>query len=102
MYCVKELYNKAIIDKNDIEGINLRGKIQLEYYKTINNLMSDDYKKYGIKIVKKYKKIHKEMIESKEIDNLSNEETTIDTLLNILVNNKVTPIALDDVLADLI
>ena len=101
MYCVRELYNKTIIDKNDIEGINLKGKIQLEYYKTTNNLI-DDYKKYGIKVVKRHKKIYKEMIESKEIDNISNEETKIDTLLSILVNNKVTPIALDDVLADLI
>jgi len=94
----KELYDKTTINRNDIEEINLRGKIQLEYYKTIN----DDNKKYGIKIVKKQKKICKEMIESKEIDNISDEEIKINTLLNILVNNKVTPIALDDVLADLI
>ncbi len=98
MCYTKELYDKTTINRNDIEEINLRGKIQLEYYKTKN----DDNKKYGIKIVKKQKKICKEMIESKEIDNISDEEIKINTLLNILVNNKVTPIALDDVLADLI
>ena len=102
VYCIKELYDKAIIDKNDIEGINIRGKIQLEYYKTTNNLINDEYKKYGIKIVKKHKKIYKEMIESKEIDNISDEETKVERLLKLLVSNKVTPIGLDDVLSDLI
>lgn len=100
MCCIKEFYDQATINKEDLEGRGLIGKIQLEYYKTINDIFSKE--RYGIKIIKRQRKIYKEMIESKQIDNISKEESQIENLLQILVNNKVTPIGLEDVLADLI
>ena len=100
MCCTKEFYDQTTISKGDLEGRGLIGKIQLEYYKTTNDILEKE--RYGINIIKKQRRIHKQMIESKQIDNISKEETQIENLLQILVNNKVTPIGLEDVLADLI
>ena len=89
---IKELYGEAIIDSRDSEELNIGERIKLEYYKTISKLFANGNREtYGIGIVKKYKDTKKEKIEKQT-----------EKLLKILINNKVTPIALDDVLTDLI
>lgn len=100
---IKELYGEAIIDSRDSEELNIGERIKLEYYKTISKLFANGNREiYGIGIVKKYKDTKKEKIESREINNILLEEKQTEKLLKILINNKVTPIALDDVLTDLI
>ena len=96
---IKELYGEAIIDSRDSEELNIGERIKLEYYKTISKLFANGNREtYG----KKYKDTKKEKIESREINNILLEEKQTEKLLKILINNKVTPIALDDVLTDLI
>ena len=96
---IKELYGEAIIDSRDSEELNIGERIKLEYYKTISKLFANGNREtYGIGIVKKYKDTKKEKIESREINNILLEEKQTEKLLKILINNKVTPIALDDVL----
>ena len=100
---IKELYGEAIIDSRDSEELNIGERIKLEYYKTISKLFANGNREtYGIRIVKKYKDTKKQKIESREINNILLEEKQTEKLLKILINNKVTPIALDDVLTDLI
>ena len=100
---IKELYGEAIIDSRDSEELNIGERIKLEYYKTISKLFANENREtYRISIVKKYKDTKKEKIESREINNILLEEKQTEKLLKILINNKVTPIALDDVLTDLI
>lgn len=100
---IKELYGEAIIDSRDSEELNIGERIELEYYKTISKLFANGNREtYGIGIVKKYKDTKNEKIESREINNILLEEKQTEKLLKILINNKVTPIALDDVLTDLI
>lgn len=100
---IKELYGEAIIDSRDSEELNIGERIKLEYYKTISKLFANGNREtYGIGIVKKYKDTKKKKIESREINNILLEEKQTEKLLKILINNKVTPIALDDVLTDLI
>lgn len=100
---IKELYGEAIIDSRDSEELNIGERIKLEYYKAISKLFANGNREtYGIGIVKKYKDTKKEKIESREINNILLEEKQTEKLLKILINNKVTPIALDDVLTDLI
>lgn len=100
---IKELYGEAIIDSRDSEELNIGERIKLEYYKTISKLFANGNREtYGTGIVKKYKDTKKEKIESREINNILLEEKQTEKLLKILINNKVTPIALDDVLTDLI
>ena len=100
---IKELYGEAIIDSRDSEELNIGERIKLEYYKTISKLFANGNREtYGIGIVKKCRNNGKEKFESREINNILVEEKQTEKLLKILVDNKVTPIALDDVLTDLI
>ena len=96
--CLEEALSN-FVNMRETEG----ERIKLEYYKTISKLFANGNREtYGIGIVKKYKDTKKEKIESREINNILLEEKQTEKLLKILINNKVTPIALDDVLTDLI
>ena len=96
----KSFFGKTIIDSSDSEEINSDEKIELEYYKT-NNLTKTDDKKYGIAVLKRDIKKNESNIETKIVNNISNEENTISRLLEILMINKVTPISVDDVISDI-
>ena len=65
-----------------------------------------NYKQFDLNaannVAKKLRELRKEKFESREINNILVEEKQTEKLLKILVDNKVTPIALDDVLTDLI
>ena len=103
MDSIREFYGETTIDEKDSEELNLGEKIKLEYYKTISKLFINEGKEtYGIGIVKKCRNNGKEKFESREINNILVEEKQTEKLLKILVDNKVTPIALDDVLTDLL
>ena len=96
----KSFFGKTVIDSSDSEEIENDEKIELEYYET-RHLVNENERKYGIEIVKKKEKCEKFNIESKIINNISNEEKTINKLLQILMLNKVTPITVDDVISDI-
>ena len=103
MDSIREFYGETTIDEKDSEELNLGAAIKLEYYKKKRKLFINESKKtYGIGIVKKCRNNGKEKFESREINNILVEEKQTEKLLKILVDNKVTPIALDDVLTDLI
>ncbi len=96
----KSFFGRTIIDRSDSEELSEDEKIELEYYET-HNLAEKNERKYGIEIVKKKEKDEKFNIESKIINNISNEEQKINKLLNILMINKVTPITVDDIISDI-
>lgn len=96
----KSFFGKTVIDSSDSEEIENDEKIELEYYET-RQLVKEHERKYGIEIVKRKEKCEKFNIESKIVNNISNEEKTIDKLLQILMVNKVTPITVDDVISDI-
>ena len=52
-------------------------------------------------MLRKGEKSEKFNIESKIVNNISNEEQVIDRLLEILMLNKVTPISVDDIISDI-
>ena len=85
----KSLFGRTVIDSSDSEEID--DKIELEYYET-SNLVEENGRKYGIEVVKKEKGNKKFNIESKIVNNISNEEKHI---------NKVTPISVDDIISDI-
>ena len=95
----KRLFGKTIIDSSDSDEIKDNEKIELEYYET-RNLVGKSTRKYGIEVIKKKEMDEKFNIESKIVDNISNEVTKIDRLLEILMLNKVTPISVDDIISD--
>ena len=96
----KSFFGKTIIDRSDSEELNENEKIELEYYET-HNLAENNERKYGIEIVKTKEKNEKFNIESKVINNISNEEQEVNKLLNILMLNKVTPVSVDDIISDI-
>ena len=96
----KSLFGKTIIDKSDSDDLKENEKIELEYYET-HNLAEKSEREYGIEIVKTKEKNEKFNIESKVINNISNEEQKVNKLLNILMLNKVTPVSVDDIISDI-
>ena len=100
---MKTFFGGMFMNKENLRKEGILYPVKLEYYKTISKLFANGNREtYGIGIVKKYKDTKKEKIESREINNILLEEKQTEKLLKILINNKVTPIALDDVLTDLI
>ena len=103
MLDLRKLYGKVTIEGEDFEynqNPKQQEKIFLEYYKT-KNAQTNDEKKYGIEVIKKEE--NKDGItREKTVENgISNNEKVIDKLLEILIENKVTPITTKDVITDL-
>ena len=95
----KSFFGRTIIDSSDAEEVEEIDEIELEYYKT-HNLAERNERKYGIEIAKILKN-EKFNIESKIVNNISNEEKEISRLLEILMLNKVTPVTVEDVISDI-
>ena len=98
MNYLKKLYGKTVIDGSDSEELTKDNKIELEYYQIKNETSS---KPYGIEIVKR--KIENDImnIEEKTVRHICNEEKESNKLLEILMSNKVTPVAVEDIIEDL-
>lgn len=97
MKYLKKLYGKTVIDSSDSEELLVNHKIELEYYQIKNETPS---KPYGIKIVKRNIENNIMNIEEKTVRHICNGEEDNNRLLKILISNKVTPVAVDDVIED--
>ena len=91
-------YGAAVLNE---AGIN---EVVLEYYKskkyTFRKAKLKTY--YGITIVKREYKKDKVNLEKNTVKQISTNENKIKKLLEVLKTYKVTPIALNDVLTDLL
>lgn len=97
MKYLKKLYGKTVIDSSDSEELLVNHKIELEYYQIKNKTPS---KPYGIKIVKRNIENNIMNIEEKTVRHICNGEEANNRLLKILISNKVTPVAVDDIIED--
>lgn len=98
MNYLKKFYGRTVIDGSDSEELATDHKIELEYYQIKNETSS---KPYGIEIVKKRMENDILNIEEKTVRHICNEEDNNNKLLEILMLNKVTPVAVDDIIQDL-
>ena len=96
----KSFFGRTIIDSSDSDELRDCEKIELEYYET-HNLAEKNERKYGIEVIKRKDEKEKFNIETKVINNISNEEKDVNKLLEILMINKVTPITVDDIISDI-
>ena len=96
----KSFFGRTIIDSSDSDELRDSEKIELEYYETHNQAEKNE-RKYGIEVIKKKHEKEKINIETKVINNISNEEKDVNKLLEILMINKVTPITVDDIISDI-
>ena len=94
----KSLFGRTVIESSDYDDVS--DDIELEYYET-HNIAGKNNRKYAIEVVKSEEKSERFNIESKIVNNISNEENKIKSLLKILMLNKVTPISVDDVISDI-
>lgn len=101
----KICYGKAYLNKRELEGNNIKNRIELEYYSTKkrkHHFLREDTETYGIEIVKKEYQGKKVNIEKEKIDKISDKKSTIESILNKLKKFKVTPITLKDVVEDML
>ena len=102
MHNLRTFFGKTTINNEDAEQANF-DRMYLEYYKNVNEReIKKDEKPYGVTIIKKTQIGKLLEIEEKEVKNILNRENDVDNILKLLVEYKVTPIGLDDVLQDLV
>lgn len=102
MHNLRTFFGKTTINNEDEEQANF-DRMYLEYYKNVNEReIKKDEKPYGVTIIKKTQIGKILEIEEKEVKNILNRENDVDNILKLLVEYKVTPIGLDDVLQDLV
>ena len=102
MHNLRTFFGKTTINNEDAEQANF-DRMYLEYYKNVNEReIKKDEKPYGVTIIKKTQIGKILEIEEKEVKNTLNRENEVDNILKLLVEYKVTPIGLDDVLQDLV
>lgn len=94
---VRTFYGKTIIDSSDSVELSENYKVELEYYQIKNDALD---KPYGIAVVKRDIENNKKLDE-KEFKNISYIEQETNKLLKILLENKVSPISVSDVIRDL-
>ena len=87
--------------KNGIEGLEYN-PIQLEYYKIYNSEKHNDRKPYGIGVIKRCSNEIEIDVEKREFNHIFSKENDADNMLELLLKNKVTPIALKDILEDFV
>ena len=99
---LKTFFGKTTINNEEAEQAGF-DRMYLEYYKNVDEKeIKEDKKLYGITIIKKTQIGEVLEIEEKEVKNILNKENDVENILKLLVEYKVTPIGLDDVLQDLV
>ena len=99
---MKTFFGSTFIDREKLEEENINYPIKLEYYKIINEdeLNKNNATKFGINIIKTEYIKENTKVEEKSIKYISNDEQKINEILDVLKQNKVTPISLEDIIID--
>lgn len=100
---MKTFYGGLFIKKEELAQSGINYPIKLEYYKTTQSEENEKYTnfKYGIEVVKTaYFGINHIKVDKKNVENITDEESKIETILEKLKRNEVTPIGVEYVIAD--
>lgn len=100
---MRTFFGGKFIEKEKLLEAGINYPIKLEYYKKINEeqFTRNENAKFGIIVIKTEYFNDDVRVENKEIKYLTNDEQKIEKILNIFKENEVTPVGVDDVLADL-
>lgn len=90
---IKRFYGGIFIDKQKLSSEGIKHPIKVEYYKICDNTENKEIIHYGIEVVKTEYGENNINIENNEIRKITREEKIIDTILEKLKKNEVTPIA---------
>ena len=99
---MKIFYGGIFVKKESLVEAGINHPIKLEYYKIINEdeLNKNNATKFGINIIKTEYIKENTKVEEKSIKYISNDEQKINEILDVLKQNKVTPISLEDIIID--
>lgn len=97
---MKNFYADVILNKDELKESD-SNRIELEYYKTTQKLKKNQ-RIYGVEIIKTEYFNNTKLKESENIYNITNDEKVVDNLLYVLKKNCVTPIGLNDVVAEVL
>lgn len=95
-----EVYGNISIDKCITEGVTKEFPMNLEYYKIQNNVAKSKEKPYGIGIIKTHEDNIETCVEKSEFNHIFSKEKEADNMLKLLIENKVTPMCLREILED--
>ena len=101
---MRTFFGGTFIEKEKLEEAGIKHPIKLEYYKQINEdvIKSFEKTKYGIEIVKiQYNEDSKMTREVGNIDDISENEAEVISIINKLKENYVTPIVMKDIIEDM-
>lgn len=98
---VKTFFDGVFMNKERLQDEGIKYPIKLEYYKT--SIEEENVEnKYGIEITKTEYLKDNVKIETKELRNVTNNMLEQERILKILIKNEVTPVGLEDVIAELV
>ena len=97
---MKKFFGGTFIEKEKLQKEGIFHPIKLEYYK----IESEDKKKlkYGLEIIKTDYYQETVNIEKSEIRNITNDENSIQKILEILKENDVTPVGVEEVVKEIL
>ncbi len=95
-----EVYGSVSICDCITKGVTEEFPINLEYYKIHTCMPKNVEKPYGIGILKTHEDTKESCMEKSEFSHIFSQEQEVEKMLQLLIENKVTPVALRDVLED--
>ena len=99
---MKKFFGGMFIENEILRKEGIYHPIKLDYYKITNQEdENQDKLKYGLEIVKTEYYQNNVKIEKKLVKCLTNDEITIEKILNILKENRVTPVGTQDVIKEI-
>ena len=98
---VKNFFGSIFINRDELREAGIDYPIKVEYYKITNEeQMKQNKLIYGIQVIKtEYR--DKIGIEQEKIEHITNDESEIVKMLDIIKDNEVTPIGLKDVILEI-
>ncbi len=98
---IKKFYGGIFIDRQKLSNEGIEYPIKVEYYKICDNTENKEITQFGLEVVKTEYKDKNINIENKEVRKITKEEKIIDTILDKLKQNEVTPVVTDYIIYDL-
>lgn len=102
---MKHFYAGTFVNRDDLVNIGINYPVKLEYYKTKPNVRAEksiNEVKYGIEVIKTSYIKDETKIENSKIEEITEDESIVNKILDILKRNEVTPVAAEYVVEDLL
>ena len=97
---MKNFFGSIFINRDELLDAGINYPIKVEYYKITNEPEKENKLLYGIQVIKtEYK--DKIGVEQNRIEHITNDESEITKMLNLIKENEVTPIGLEDVIIEI-